>query len=223
MKNNIVRKTLRQLRADWYDLLIAGVSFVLQLALFRLVKRNEDISAMLIPILRAWITAFWILGASSGFGKQIKLLQIMPIRRNELADHMIFIGEKLIYLQLAGAFLAHTFCDKKDFGWALSAELVSFAVMLGIYYLSVGGIAKFVVRPDSATVLTELALGKAVVPMFIIYGVVSVLCYIFAPLFYDMYGNGAIYASVIPAVLIWIVMVFFRKKIVARTEKAMTI
>lgn len=223
MKNNIVRRTLRQLRADWYDLLIAGVSFVLQLALFRLFKRNEDISAVLIPMLRGWITVFWIMGASSGFGKQIKLLQTMPIRRNELADHMVFIGEKLIYLQLIGAFLAHVFCDKKDFGWAFSAELVSFAVMLGIYYLSVGGIAKFIVRPDSGTVITELALGKAVVPMFIIYGVVGVLCYIFAPLFYDIYDRGFIYASIIPAVLIWIVMVFFRKKIVARAERAMTL
>ena len=223
MKNNIVRRTLRQLRADWYDLLIAGVSFVLQLALFRLYKRNEEVSAVSIPLFRAWMTAFWIMGASSGFGKQIKLLQTMPIRRNELADHMVFIGEKLIYLQLIGAFIAHTFCDKKDLGWAFSAELVSFAVMLGIYYLSVGGIAKFVVRPDSETVLTELALGKAVIPMFIIYGVVSVLCYILAPLFYDIYNRGFIYASIIPAVLIWIVMVFFRKKIVAKVEKAMTL
>ncbi len=223
MNNSIVRKTLRQLRADWYDLFIAGVSFVLQLTMFRLIKRNEDISAMFIPLLRGWITAFWILAASSGFGRQVKLLQTMPIRRNDLADYTIFIGEKLIYLQLIGAFLAHCFCDKKDLGWAFSAELISFAVMLGIYYLSVGGIAKFVVRPDSGTVITELALGKAVLPMFIVYGVVSVLCYIFAPLFYDMYNTGFMYASIIPAVLIWIVMVFFRKKIVARAEKAMLI
>lgn len=223
MKNNVVRRTLRQLRADWYDLLIAGVSFVLQLALFRLYKRSEEVSAVLIPMLRGWITAFWIMGASSGFGKQIKLLQTMPIRRNELADHMVFIGEKLIYLQLIGAFIAHTFCDKKDLGWAFSAELVSFSVMLGIYYLSVGGIAKFVVRPDSGTVITELALGKAVIPMFVVYGVVGVLCYIFSPLFYDIYNSGFTYASIIPAVLIWIVMVFLRKKIVARAEKAMTL
>lgn len=207
-----LHRMLRKMSASWSNIIFIAVMFVIESALHLTDVSNAEV---LLPMLAAAVTAWWIMLSLSRVGVHYKMIEVMPVTKRTIADYMVYTGEQVIYIQFAASVAAAAlFAD--DLYSMISAG-VCFALMLAVYYLFADRIVVYSVRM-AESVMSSLAEFGPITAMCIIFAIINVFVNLLMPLIGIPMGRAA---AIVLLIIAWLMLMACRKKVIKAVEKKM--
>ena len=207
-----LHRMLRKMSASWSNIIFIAVMFAAEAALYLTDVSNAEV---LLPMLAAAVTAWWIMLSLSRVGVHYKMIEVMSVTKRTIADYMVYTGEQVIYIQLAASVAAAAlFADDP---YSMISAGVCFVLMLAVYYLFADRIVVYSVRM-AESVMSSLAEFGPITAMCIIFVIINVSVNLLMPLIGIPMGRTA---AIVLLIIAWLMLMACRKKVVKAVEKKM--
>lgn len=206
-----LHRMLRKMSTSWSNIIFIAVMFAAEAALYLTDVGNAEVLLLMIA---AAVTAWWIMLSLSRVGVHYKMIEVMSVTKRTIADYMLYTGEQVIYIQLAASVAAALFADDP---YSMISAGVCFVLMLAVYYLFADRIVVYSVRM-AESVMSSLAEFGPITAMSIIFVIINVSVNLLMPLIGIPMGRAA---AIVLLIIAWLMLMACRKKVVKAVEKKM--
>ena len=206
-----LHRMLRKMSTSWSNIIFIAVMFAAEAALYLTDVGNAEVLLLMIA---AAVTAWWIMLSLSRVGVHYKMIEVMSVTKRTIADYMLYTGEQVIYIQLAASVAAALFADDP---YSMISAGVCFVLMLAVYYLFADRIVVYSVRM-AESVMSSLAEFGPITAMSIIFVIINVSVNLLMPLIGIPMGRAS---AIVLIIIAWLMLMACRKKVVKAVEKKM--